>query len=439
MVEQKSIWGNVRALGETLRNGFAPAPLRTNRQDSLLGANPEVQKIFSLIEARIEEARGIANARGDRPTLEDYRQACVAFGATEAGHALAADGRWNPRVYSNFGVAMSQGADAQRHDLSGFALSEPKKRPMTDMLDLDGDHAISDFYTNIDFTGANLKNAYVDPATSFNQEIAKAKNLEGLTFNNMREGDIFEFGEGAFNNIRMTGINGGKIIFGDGSRVNGLTIDGISAEITLGDEAHVNNITVNDNFRIVNLSMGKDATLSGSNLSNATISMASKFGKGATLQNVDLGPNVNGLDFSNLALNNVTIDGVPIKQGSDLAQFGISYNETTKINGVAIGSPAPKVAAMPGINNPGDLASIIATASNWQSQIDSRAPVSDASPSANPPTPLAKANGLGITGGETVDFNNITQTVAVASMERTVPLNEQATGANMNMDSLSQA
>lgn len=329
MVETISLWDRARSLGGKFFGGNDASP-ESDGVGAFAGTAHETREMFDIIEARLQEARDVAQARGDRPTLEDYRQACERFGETEQGKALATpdalhpNGRWTPSAYANLAGQVGQGSSARGHDLSGFAISEPQKRAMTDVMNLDSDGAINDFYTNIDFTGANLNNAYVDPATSFNEEIARAKNLDGLTFNNMSANDpAFVFGAGNYSNIHMTNINGGEIIFGDNSRVTGLDIQGTSATVTMGDYAKVSDVKPIGGFSMMNLSMGDGSLLSNANLTNATISQASEFGNGATFQNVTLGTNISGVDFSGVTFNNVTFNGSNL---SDTSFAGATLN-----------------------------------------------------------------------------------------------------------------
>lgn len=282
-------------------------------------------ELFALKQNLLAQAR--ENATG-KPTLEDYRQACVAFAATEQGQQLAADGKFSPKIY----------ADLQGQDLSGFAISDPfsqskaNTRPATDLMDLDGDNTISDFYTNISFLDANLKDSFVDPATSFNKEIGEAKDLTGLTFNGMAEGDVFAFNAGRYNDIKMTNINGGRIDFS--GRVDGLSIEGKSAAITIGENAVLNHVQVSEDFRIISLDMAPGAILSNSDLQQATISMTSNV-RGAVFQNVALHGNLDGLDLSGAKLNNLTVDGKPIVSREALASLGVTMDENTTVSASA--------------------------------------------------------------------------------------------------------
>lgn len=476
-METISFWDRARALGDTVRNAFAPAPAEDAAPNAFYGTSAEAQDMFRLIEARIEEARGLAAERGDRPSLEDYRQACVAFAQTPQGQAEISrlqeqypDFRWNERSYSNLS---GQDRAGNGHNLSGFALSEPQKRAMSDLMNLDSDGAIGDFYTNIDFTGANLKNAYVDPATSFNEEIAKANNLDGLTFNNMREGDHFEFGAGHFTNINMTNIRGGEITFGSGSHVDGLTIDGVSARVTIGDRARVSDVNPVNGFSMVLLSMGEGSLLSSADLTNATISQASEFGQGATLQTVTFGSNVSGVDFAGVTLNKAIFNGSNLSDTSFAGATlnGVAFNDidpatldlsgVQRMNGVTVnGRQVSSAMDLEMMQLAGGV-----TIPNWSPALNTPAPpapaqtakvidpLAEANPNdtlaslaraqdivnvnaANNPNDLlaairASSAASAITFGGEANFNTVTQTAAVTSQPRTVPIEEQATGANM--------
>lgn len=205
------------------------------------------------------------------------------------------------------------------------------KREMTDLMDLDGDAAISDFYTNIEFTGANLKDTFVDPATSFNEEIAKAGKLEGITFNGMENGDRFVFDSGQYTNINLTGVNGGEIVFATGTQVSGITIEGQSAAISVEPSAMIENIEVNDHFRIIKFDMGKGAIIANSDLSNATISMASNL-EGSIWRNVELGENLDGIDLKGAHITNLRIDGKAITSPEQLIKYGVGVDENTIVS-----------------------------------------------------------------------------------------------------------
>lgn len=280
------------------------------------------------------------------PTLEDYRIACENFAQTPQGRQLAENGQWNARIYSDLGG----------QNITGFRISEPQQQDKTAVTDLnlhdrDGDGAVNDFYANVDFNGATIKDCIVDPATSFNDEIAKAKTVENITFNNMKTGDVFTFGSGQYKDIELTNINGGEIKFSEGTQVEGIDIRGLQASITIDKKASVSQIKVDDRTRILTLEMAEGAVISHSDLREATISMASKM-QGAVIRHVKFGGNLtdvdmrgvklshvsfdqvsaNNLDLRGAELQNVMVNGKAVTDTQQLVDLGIRVDATTKIH-----------------------------------------------------------------------------------------------------------
>ncbi len=290
--------------------------------DSTSKLGSEGAQLFAYKQMAIAQARATAQESGRAASLEDYRQACIALG--EKNNLNPA--QWNAKIY----------ADVSGQDLSGFAISEPSKTAPSksvtaDLWNQDSDGCINDFYTNIDFTGANLKDCYVQPATSFNEEIARAKTLEGITFDGMENGDRFVFGGGQYNDIKLTNINGGELVFGKNTQVSNLEIEGKTASVTVEPNAIISNMSVNNDFRIVTLDMGKGATIANSDLREATISMASNL-KGSVWQNVQLGGNLSGVDFSGATMKNMKINGQAITKPEQLKAFGATVDAQTKVS-----------------------------------------------------------------------------------------------------------
>lgn len=417
--------GVMSAISSYLKN---PAPARVDpyAQDSYAHLRDEQNAVFTIKQSLLAQAR--ASAGNERPSLEDYRRACEAFAETEQGQQMVADGRWNPRAYANL--------DGQ--DVSGFMISEPKKRATENLIERatenlmnqDGDRTINDFYTNISFYDANLKNAYVDPATSFNEEVAKAKNLEGLTFNGMVADDTFTFAVGNYKNIKMTNIKGGEIVFASG-KVDGLDIEGTEAKIALGADAVVEHMHVSKNFRIITLDMAPGAMLANSNLEQVTVSMTSRTA-GATFQNVNITGNLDGLDLSGARLNNFSINGQPITDSNQLKEFGVGFDATTRTSTSPEFLRQHQLAQIRGTMQ--QAVASIGSASTPAAAPEAAlaaAPAPSAASSVANDNPFAAFASL-IRGGDSVGLNDVALTAAVASLERTVPLNEQASGANMS-------
>lgn len=281
-------------------------------------------EISTLQKQMIAQERERASAAGERPNLENLRKNLEAFGKnTDEGRQLVEQGKWNPKSYANF----------NGQDLSGFAISEPSKqtdgkRATTDLMDQDGDRAINDFYTNISFFEANLNNAYVDPATSFNEEVSKAQHLDNLTFNGMREGDVFRFNKGEFTNTKLTGVEGGEVIFGRGAIVDGIEFEGKSAKVYVEGGARVEHIKGNKHFSIIKFDTQEGAVIANSDLTSLNISMASNI-EGCEFNNVQFGSNLEGLEFKKgCVLKNVSVNGKPIENAQELKKYGAEVDES---------------------------------------------------------------------------------------------------------------
>jgi hypothetical protein len=270
----------------------------TVREPELTPEEREARELFKLKADLIQSARGTAASENRRPTLEDYRLACEDY-AKE--HPERDNSVGNPRI----------AGDLSGQKLQGFAITDPtkaqpKERATNKLYDLDGKGAINDFYTNINFNEADLSQSYVDPATSFNDQIAKAKNHNGMTFNGMENGDSFTFNKGDYNNVSLTNVNGGEIEFKAGAKVRNLTINGTQASIHVGTGAELNTLTTNDDFRILTLNVDPHGAIRNADLS-ATLAMNSEL-QASVWEHVKLG-NVSHVDFQNAAMNDVTING----------------------------------------------------------------------------------------------------------------------------------
>lgn len=319
--------------------------------------------IEQLRQNAIEESLQTGEER--RPTIEDYRKAAEAFGRSEEGQKIldAHGHHWDERI----------AADLSGQNLSGFLISEPKKmqpysnflkkeeqqgnkiESAVDLHDRDGDGKIniaatSPFYDNIRFDKADLHGAWVEPATSFNDQISKAGNLTDITFSGMKHGDHFEF-TGSAENIHMFNINDGSINFA-GGHATAIHIEGKSASISVGMpmekdiadgkphylHAHVSNISFGDGFRVLELNVGKHGVLSGDLSQLVTLSPSSHFEPGAELRDVKLNCNLSDIDLSGVKLNNVEIFNRETKKyeaitdTKQLDDLGIAHDKNTQIS-----------------------------------------------------------------------------------------------------------
>lgn len=397
------------------------------------------EELFAQKAKLLAQMRQEAAANGKKPSLEQYRLIADRFAKSDEGREAVAAGVWNEKI----------AADLSGQDLSGIVFSEPKKiydienqttqvQSDYDSFNRDGDGQINvaacnDFYDNVRLKGSKLRDAIIDPATSFGPEIGNGADLDGLTFNDMKRGDLFVFGAGNYTNIKMTNVNDGEIVFGENSRVEKLSIQGRTAALTLGLNAMVDGLTMNDGFRILELEMGKNSLLANADLTQSTISMSSQFEPGATLQNVRLSSNLSGLDFSGVRLNNVFIDGKAIQSTKDLEDAGIGFDKGTMISlsdsirqqSLLLQVQDVGVALRNAMSGMGGVAQAAAASAVEQQVVVAAAPEAPANSFAGLRIP-------GIQFGGDVAPGEATPGLAVAQMERTVPLDQQASGANMD-------
>jgi len=452
----------------------------------------EEQFIFDLKAHLIDEARVKAHERGEQFSLEHYRKECELFATTtEEGKAMVRDGKWKPAIY----------ADLSGQNLDGIRLSNPKSVKLStpnkpghnlsaatqadyDSFNRDGDcqinsPAVCQFYDEIRLNGTSLRAAFVEPATSFNEEIAKAKNLEHMTFSGMTKDDTFVFASGAYyKDIHLEKVEGGTVVF-NGS-VDGVHLSGKEANIVVGPNAKVSHIEAAPGFSMLEFKLGKGAIISDSDLRECTMSMTSYFEAGSTIQNVQFGRNVDGMNLEGVTLRNVAFNGVAITTREQLERLGVEVDATTRIsaspefvlqvtaqsaldagvknfgwNQEIHPSPASRAAEAPmPVNTVDPIAAsapppagleedhLISLGRTLQSSMNSigttTSPAIAPEPLAQVPvqvTASATPTKTAITFGGDVNLNDVALTTAVASLERTVPLNEQASGANMQRNS----
>jgi hypothetical protein len=302
-----------------------------------------VFKAQALTAARDKIAkRNKETGNQDLPTLEDYRAAFMAN-----GDALQQMG-----ITPNSEQANRMAANLSGQTIEGFLISEPPERATTDFFNQDSDGAISTFHSEVNLTGASLKNCFVDPATTFNEELAEAKSLENVTFNNLADDDKFCLGNGGkstarFKDIHITNSHGGSITL-DGATVNGMTISGNHiTELNLKNGASINGLTASAGIFKLNGEAG--TSVNNSNFTNTTFSLAGS-AAGISFTNVTF-TNITGLDLSGATLRNVRVGDDLITSPEQLTALGVTVDDTTTIAASTVdpslSQPAQMAAASP--------------------------------------------------------------------------------------------
>ncbi|MDX2095370.1 MAG: pentapeptide repeat-containing protein [Alphaproteobacteria bacterium] len=479
----------------------------------------EAQKgaLFAYKREALELAQKTAQERGDgsRPTMTDYFIASQTVGALHAD-AMANQGiQWTAKVIADLSGQRIEGFQINKADMeppenlrmlatlraTETARTQGRKATLPDMLmalqdiqqsgeripsieslkdtmDLDGNHAISNFFADIDhhakFEGTIFSNVSFHPAGTLMRDgesgvaLTEDASFEQVTFDGMGADDTVKLAKGTYTDIAFSNIKGGTIEIADGTQVDGMNIRGAQASLRIG-HASLSNLDAT-NAHIISLTAAKGAQISQATFVGATIDMASALEgsvwknitfkdanlvdvgmKGATLQGVTFtNTNLKGLDLRGATLSNVMVDGKPIVSPSQLANLGVEVDEKTvasasrellqnaqlaqiratmqeavaSLNAPAIDLAAQVVAPLAAANPNDTLAGLART--------QEMARVAEAN---NPPTRATAATSKAppaIVFGGSADFNSITQSVAITSQPRTVPVAEQASGANMS-------
>lgn len=528
----------LRTISGWMGGGTSAAPTPKDLPD-LNGSFPdtEARKLFDLKKEALEMASQMALERqyGDRearaagldtgparspesykPTMTDYFIAAEKLGR-ERG---LSEQEWNPKIFADLsgqkidgfqinqsdmqppkaarmlaGIRAQQTAQAegrkptradtlaalQQIQQSGEKL--PSIESMMDAYDLDGDHAISNFYDDIDrhakFEGTLFANVSFHPAGTLMRDgengvaLTEGASFQNVTFDGMTGNDTLTLKRGQYEDIKLTNIKGGTIEIADGTQIDGMDVRGMHAELHIG-RASVSNLDASG-ARVVRLEAAPGAQITHANFDGATIEMASKLEgsvwkdvsftganlvdvemRGASLSNVRFDDtSLAGLDLSAAKIENLRINGELISDPQKLAEFGIIIDQRT----VASISPElnreqkdPVIA--PAIPESPDLSRLVAgfgatlraaeqTVADIKSGIvpTPEATTIAATPevSGNVMTGFVEPAKTVITFDGEANLADVAISTRVAQMERTVPENEQAQGSMMGPPGSNQA
>ncbi len=367
---------SIQSIGSSVKQAVAspPSPLLADAQ-----AFQQQKDVLSEYKAQaLANAKTMAEAQGCRPNMTHYYTAALQLGQDNAAQMQAQGIQWTPKVFANLSgqtidgftinkadmeptralqtfaysracdVAQAQGRDVTLVDtLQAMQQIKQSGEPvpqgvesMKEEMDLEGLHLVNDFFGTIEhhtnFEKAKLCNIDSHPAGTLFRAgengvaISEGCSITNAVFDGMQPNDTLTLANGEYNNIQFKNIKGGHINVAPGTHVDGMDIRGVHAEFSLGADAAIQNIKVNEDTRIISLNMAKGALIANSDFGQATMAMTSTFEPPATMQNCRFDGNCEGQDFSGLTLKNVVIGGKAITQPAQLAEFGIAYDATTK-------------------------------------------------------------------------------------------------------------
>lgn len=429
--------------------------------------------IANLSKHRIEHAQ--INKVEIEPT-QDMRQLAILNAAIKA--------REEGRDKATLGETLEQ---LQKIILSGEKVSSEKTlekakahgiESMKDIADLDGDGIFNKFYDAVgahnNFEGTIFDNVNFHPAgtlmPSGENRIARTDGaiFKNVTFDGLQDGDDVSF-VGKFENVAFVNIKGGTIHIPDGTQVDGINIRGAHAAMEIG-KAFINKLDATGAHIIV-LNAAPEAEISHSTFDGSTIAMPSKLQRTKWNDVTFRNANLVDVDLSNARLTGVTFDSTDIKRTNfrsatldnvsfkginiqDLNLEGAEIRENVVINGRNYNTVQEFKLAQ-------QMASAGVTSFLWKDEYKGM-PASSQSPTPAQAAQIAQAlvpnqifdigavsniaevakqqqiaetiatkisGGESVTGDITLAANRV-----IAEMERTVALEDQARGSNMNRD-----
>lgn len=226
------------------------------------------------------------------------------------------------------------------------ALKELQEEALKDMYDLDCNHAISKLYEAVDheadFKGTVFAHCNFHPADTLMRNgkaegvpdngipITDGAKFEHVVFDGMSDKDELRLNRGQYHDITLKDINRGHLFVEANTFIEGINIEGMHAEFSIGHNAVVSKITANDKTRILTLNMEEGATMAHSDLRAATISQASRL-QNAEINGVQFGAgNFANLDVTGSHFNNVVFDGTNLS-GTSFAKTrltGVTFKNT---------------------------------------------------------------------------------------------------------------
>lgn len=403
------------------KNMFTPAPAvapaMTLDAESRMLFDYKTEALSMATEAAAERSK--ATGIESMPTMTDYFIAANKLGETKAQEMKERGVDWSPRVFADLSsLTDNTGKVTAEMHISGFQINKADIEPLADIkmfatmkaaelaqaegrkaglpdmlqalqdiqqagekppsaesmqesieslkdaMDLDGDHCINDFFSNIDLH-ANFNNTIFDNGTNFHPAGTLMRNneengvalTEGAKFNNvvfdgMGAEDVLTLNKGEYTNITLCNINRGTVQIADNTVVNGINVEGMHANFEIGSNSLVSGMIVDDQTRILNFDMEKGATIAHSDLREALIAPSSNL-QGTNWEDVKTNGSFRDVDMSGSSFKSVTFDGADLKGASfdgaslknvdfkniasaDLDLSGVKSFEGVTVNGASI-------------------------------------------------------------------------------------------------------
>jgi uncharacterized protein YjbI with pentapeptide repeats len=390
-----SIRDAVRGIGKNLGNALDARMGNSDEPADMPSMSAEAKALFDYKRDALDMAKQMASERGSPATMTDYFIAAQRIGESRADEMAAQGIQWTPAVIADLSGQRIDGFEINKEELQprreaimlasararDAAVEEgrpatlvdtlqelqkiqqsgehvPSIEDMKDEMDLDGDHTIA-FYEVIDhhadFKGTVFANTSFHPAGTLMRgdengvALTEGASFENVTFDGMSPDDHLQLARGDYENIHFTNIRGGEIEVMDGTQIDGMDIRGAHASLTIG-HASVSRLDARD-ANIVTLHAAPGAEINQAIFQRTTIDMASELegstwrnvqikdsnlveleGAGMKLYNVSISnTKVDGWDLTGATIENMTVDGKPVRSPEALTAMGITVDSDTTI------------------------------------------------------------------------------------------------------------
>lgn len=337
----------------------------------------EAQQLQSLKQTALDTAKQMAADEGRVPNMTDYFRSALSLSEQAQEQGL----QWNARVIADISGLTLDGFTVRKQDiyptaeqradmrdvLPGRAASEATPGAegvgaQRDLYDLDGDQAVSDFYTEVQAQlrcdNTKFLNCTFHPATTLEiVDNGRGGKFGNVTFDGMERGETLTLGSGkhgtgeVFHDVHFTNIQGGTIVVNDYATVGNLHLEGQTTALEIRGRAQVNDLHANG-AHIVHLTAGVGARIERAVFEGATIDMASDLAgsvwtnaefKDANLRDVNFrGAHLNGAHFQGSDMEGVSFAGARLSNVSfqDVSLSGVDFAEA-QLHNVRILSTDP--------------------------------------------------------------------------------------------------
>lgn len=283
----------------------------------------QAERIRELQQQALEEARKDPSGDGGRITLLDYYKAADTIIQRENAllekEGAPQDARLRLSHLVDFRGQKLEGIEFRREHLTGLEklYNQYNFTP----------GAFDEVERGLAFNRAELTNVTFIPATALEAlgvDRGSHVRLENATFDGMEHGEVLMIKASPdgtpHRDFHFRNINGGTLELGEGAQVHGVTGQGASMRVVMGERSLLSGFTTEPQpqdgtqppgLSIIDIQAAPGARIANATLAGSTLSPNSSV-RGVVFENVAFNSvNFAGVNFSGAELHGVTIDGQP--------------------------------------------------------------------------------------------------------------------------------